>query len=275
MNEPQSRVNIFEPQVLATDLDGTLIPNDETHHAALQALDQLFSKTDRTLVFVTGRDFDLAQQAIEDHKLPSPEWIICDVGSSIFQRNAAGLFLPIEDYRQHLGTLCQDFTVAKLRQQLEKWPGLRLQEESKQGEFKLSFYSQAEEVERIEPELVHWLNTNNAPWSIISSIDPFTNDGLIDFLPRDVSKAFALEWWRQHEEWEQEQIVFAGDSGNDFAALTAGYLSIVVGNAHQSVRERVQAAHLEHEWTNRLHLAEGHSTTGVLEGCREFGLLPH
>ncbi len=109
-----------------------------------------------------------------------------------------------------------------------------------------------------------------AQWSIIGCIDPFTNDGLIDLLPRNVSKAYALEWWRKHESWEQEEIIFAGDSGNDYAALTAGYLSIVVGNAHQSVRERVQAAHLQQQWTNRLHLASAHSTTGVLEGCRKF-----
>lgn len=77
---------------------------------------------------------------------------------------------------------------------------------------------------------------------------------------------------RQHESWEQNQIVFAGDIGNDCATRTAGYLSIVAGNAHQSVRERVMAAHLEQQWTDRLHLAEGHSTTGVLEGCRNYGM---
>jgi len=272
MNQSQSRGNIFEPQVLATDLDGTLIPNDETHHEALQALDQLFSESDKSLVFVTGRDFDLTRQAIHEHKLPVPEWIICDVGSSIFKRNAAGVFEPVEDYRQHLSSLCQDFTVAKLREQLEKWPGLRLQEESKQGEFKLSFYASADDVDQLEKELVDWLETKSAPWSIIGSIDPFTNDGLIDFLPSDVSKAFALEWWRRHEEWEQEQIVFSGDSGNDFAALTAGYLSIVVGNAAESVREKVQATHKDQNWTDLLHLADGHSTTGVLEGCRHYGM---
>lgn len=271
MSREQSTID-SAPQVLATDLDGTLIPLDESHQAALQALTVSLQQLDKEITFVTGRDFQLTRQAITEHQLPIPSWIICDVGSTICRRLPSDQFEPVQDYQDHLNSLCDHYPVEQLRRELSGRAELRLQEESKQGPFKLSYYTLAEKVDSIEVELSQWIQKANIPWSIIASIDPFTNDGLIDFLPIQVSKAYALEWWRQHASWEKEEIIFAGDSGNDLAALTAGYRAILVGNARKEVREKVKAEHEQQQWTNRLHLAEGHSTTGVLEGCRELGL---
>lgn len=274
MTIQKSRANQFHPQILATDLDGTLIPTDESHVPALETLSAKLSETNTQHVFVTGRDFELTREAIDQYQLPSPEWIICDVGSSVLNRKSDNHFVKVEDYQRHLGNLCQEMPLNELRNELRHWDDLRLQEDSKQGEFKLSFYTDSSGIEALEERIQQWLQDRSAPWSVICSVDPFTNDGLVDFLPENVSKAYALEWWRQHESWEQEEIVFAGDSGNDFAALTAGYLAILVGNARQSVIDKVRQAMREKEWLDRLHVAEGHATTGVLEGCREFGLLP-
>ncbi|MBD3676451.1 MAG: HAD-IIB family hydrolase [Planctomycetaceae bacterium] len=268
----KSRANHFRPRVLATDLDGTLIPNEEEQKPSLETLRTKLSHTNSQLVFVTGRDFGLTTEAISENELPRADWIICDVGTSVMHRVEDEPFELVEDYRQHLKSLCADLPREQLQQEFERWGELRLQEESKQGEFKLSFYTKADEIDDLEQRIQQWLTEHSAPWSVICSVDPFTNDGLVDFLPKNVSKAYALEWWRQHESWEQEEIVFAGDSGNDFAALTAGYLAVVVGNAHQSVINKVRQAMREREWLDRLHVAEGHSTTGVLEGCRAFGL---
>jgi alpha-amylase len=70
-----------------------------------------------------------------------------------------------------------------------------------------------------------------------------------------------------------EVIVFAGDSGNDFAALTTGYRAILVGNSERSMAERACQAHRESTWKDRLYLARGKATSDVLEGGRWFGLL--
>ena len=53
----------------------------------------------------------------------------------------------------------------------------------------------------------------------------------------------------------------------------AGYRTIVVANADRSLAEQVAAKHREAGWQNRLCLAQGRATSGVLEGCRSFGLL--
>jgi hydroxymethylpyrimidine pyrophosphatase-like HAD family hydrolase len=124
-------------------------------------------------------------------------------------------------------------------------------------------------VERIQEKL----DQAGAPYSIVHSVDPFTGDGLVDLLPAGVSKAHALAWWVEQQGFDSSVIVYAGDSGNDLAALTAGYRAIVVGNAARSLARQVQAVHRERGWSKRLYLARKNATSGVLEGCLWFGLI--
>ena len=259
--------------VLATDLDGTFIPleGDAGNQSDLQILASQFAVHDISLIFVTGRHFDSVIQAIAEFALPAPEWIICDVGTSIFERQASGEFAPVAAYQKYQDQIIASMPDVILRKWLQSIPGLRLQEEEKQGRFKLSFYAEAAQLDELVDRIQENLDQIQAPYSIIHSVDPFNGDGLIDLLPATVSKAHALEWWFEAYELNPQDIVFAGDSGNDLAALTAGYRTILVGNADRTLAQRVYQLHRESGWENRLYLARGTATTGVLEG-RWFGL---
>lgn len=260
-------------QVLATDLDGTLIPlaNDSSNVRDLKTLAQQLSDNDVLLVFSTGRHLASVEQAIEEYSLPAPEWIICDVGTSIFRREQE-TYVAAEAYEQHLAERVANLPLCELAAKLGEIQGLRLQEAEKQGRFKLSFYSDASELHELTRQLQLRLNDWSAPYSIVSSVDPFNGDGLIDILPESVSKAYALRWWGSHTGRSQDSVVFAGDSGNDTAALSDGFRAIVVGNASRSVARAVCEAHAQSGWTDRLYLARERGTSGVLEGCRWFGL---
>lgn len=262
-------------RVLATDLDGTLIPldGDAQHRADLQTLAQHLEAQAVTLVYVTGRHLELAVEAIEQFHLPRPAWLISDVGTSIYKREGELDFQPVVAYDQHQGAIVASTPVRDLQKHLESIVGLRRQEPQKQGRFKASFYTDVGRmdvvVNSIQKKLIHL----RAPWTIIASVDPFNGDGLIDLLPANVSKSYALTWWVQHYGLNPDGIVFAGDSGNDLAALTAGFRAIVVGNADRELVAEVKRVHEASGWTSRLHIARGSATSGVLEGCREFGLL--
>ncbi len=260
--------------VLATDLDGTLIPldGDPQNESDLRTLATQLEHNGVTLIFITGRHFEYAAQAIAEFQLPQPDWLICDVGTSIFQRRASGEFRPVEAYQQHQDRIIASLPILALRQQLEPIEGLRLQEPEKQGRFKLSFYADAAQLQDLAGRIQEELDQTSAPYSIIHSVDPFNGDGLIDLLPATVSKAHALAWWVQEAQLSPDAIVFAGDSGNDLAALTAGYRAIVVGNADRAIAQRALDAHRESGWKDRLYLARSKATSGVLEGCRWFGL---
>ena len=264
----------FTEQVLATDLDGTLIPlNQDPHNQSdLRVLSEQFQDRGNSLIFVTGRHFESVSQAIKDFQLPIPEWIICDVGTSIFQRQESGEFTLVTAYQDYQDQIIAAMPIDSLREKLETIDGLRLQEPVKQGRFKLSFYADATQLETLVDHVQDVLTKTDAPYSIINSVDPFNGDGLIDLLPATVSKALALEWWTEKNGYDPANIVFSGDSGNDLAALTAGYRTILVGNADRRLAQRVYDLHQASEWKNRLYLAQGTATSGVLEGCRWFGL---
>lgn len=268
-----SRPNPSRPRVLATDLDGTLIPLAD--HAAsrhdLKRLRALLASESIPLAFVTGRHLAIVEEAIQEHDLPLPGWIICDVGTSIYEKSSAGWTIS-SSYREHLAEICRPMPITELREKLAPTRGLSMQEDEKQGEFKLSFYTDVSELDDVSAELDRWLTARNAPYRRISSVDPFTNVGLIDLLPAGTSKAFAVEWWRQFHRFEMHDIVFAGDSGNDLAALTAGYHAIIVGNADRRLAEVVAAQREAEAAPTTLYLAESPSTSGVLEGCRALGL---
>lgn len=261
-------------KVLATDLDGTLIPlaGSQRNEQDLATLAEQLRLNEVKLVFVTGRHFDSVQAAIEQHRLPSPDWIICDVGTTILQRRSPSEFIASDAYREHLAIVTSSVSINDLRVRLEAVDGLRLQEPEKQGPFKLSYYANADQLDSLQTEMARLLVEWAAPYSIIHSVDPFNGDGLIDLLPLDVSKAYALSWWSHYVDLTQQEIVFAGDSGNDLAAFLSGYQAIVVGNADRSLSKQVQSFHRINGWSDRLFLAEEHATSGVLAGCRSFGL---
>lgn len=264
------------PRVLATDLDGTLIPLSENkdNQADLAALKGLLRDHRRELVFVTGRHFESAAEAITQFALPTPNWLICDVGTSMFQSEGDGRFSAVDAYRETLAEIIASAPIEQVREWFQDRRGLRLQEEFKQGPFKLSFYTDASRLPELAAILRGELEDRNAPYTVIDSVDPFNGDGLIDLLPAGVSKAFALAWWVEQAEAAPEDIVFAGDSGNDLAALTAGYQSIVVGNADRAIAAAAAESHRREGWADRLFLANRPATSGVLQGCRWFELLP-
>jgi len=262
-------------QILATDLDGTLIPlpNDPANSADLSRLASQLQTHDVKLIYITGRHFASAAAVIEEHQLPQPDWLICDVGTSMFHRQPTADLQAVDAYRQHLGEIIADMPIADLKQHLSVIAGLRLQESEKQGPFKLSYYVDAARLEELVECVKQELLQSAAPYSIIHSVDPFNGDGLIDLLPSGVSKAHALAWWVERNDLHRDALVFAGDSGNDLAVLTAGYRAIVVGNADRAVAQQAYAAHRRAGWGNRLYLAINQATSGVWEGCRWFGLV--
>jgi sucrose-6F-phosphate phosphohydrolase len=259
-------------KAFATDLDGTLIPltKHPQNQTDLAAVARLLCEHQLSTVFVTGRHYESVKTAMAEHALPQPDWIICDVGTTILKRTENGTFQPVDTYATHLAariSACPADEIATIHTDI---PALRLQESEKQGPFKVSFYSAAETLIATTNAVAEYLENHNAPWSIISSVDPFNGDGLIDLLPMGVSKSYAIDWWAAQQNLTADQVIFAGDSGNDIAALTAGYRAIVVSNAAAEIVQQTTSKHNDAAWTDRLFLSSTPATSGVVEGLRHF-----
>ena len=67
-------------------------------------------------------------------------------------------------------------------------------------------------------------------------------------------------------------MVFAGDSGNDRAAILSGVRAVVVGNAGDDLRDGLRREAERRGLGERIHFSEAPYAAGVVEGCRYFGL---
>ena len=271
----ESTTSEFANGVLATDLDGTLIPLSDCsqNQTDLKRLSHTIREQGIQLLFVTGRHLSSVEDAIKQFALPAPDWVICDVGTSVFRCTDSGTFEPVTQYADRLSSILGMSNIQPLAEQLKHIPALRLQEDEKQGPFKLSYYVDAQQLDAVSATVTKTLNASKVEHELISSVDPFNGDGLIDILPLGVSKAFALNWWISFQSVDEQSVIFSGDSGNDLAAMIAGYKTIVVGNADPSLSQQVSLHHKNKGWENRLFLADSTATSGVLEGLQFFSKL--
>lgn len=253
---------------LASDLDGTLLPAAEngTHKSDLATVKSLIEQHHLNLLYVTGRSPQLLEEAISQGGLPRPTMAICDVGSTLLEPDGSVGFRRVDCYEDALSRIVGNFSGDRIRSLCSELPGIQPQEPHKQARFKVSFYCEGHELpvraQLLSERLAEW----RAPWRVVESRDPQTNTGLLDLLPTGVSKAFALSWWCQQHSLTLTSVAFAGDSGNDLAALTCGCRAIVVGNADPQTREAVISA----TPPDQHYIATKTATSGVLEGLQHW-----
>lgn len=275
------RVLQFNPKpdrparVLATDLDGTFIPlpDNTDNRDALSTFHQARAQRQMDLVYATGRHLESTLAAMKEHHLPEPDWIVCDVGTSIHHRQN-GAYLPFPPYEIFLTERTYGIDRAAVESVLHPIDGLVLQSPERQQRFKISYVAAARDVESLATLASQNLASAGLPYACLTSLNPFHPEGLVDVLPLGTSKASALIWLATHADFSPDDVVFAGDSGNDLAALTCGFRAIVVANAAAELAERVANALAARGLTPRLFRASLPATSGVLQGCRHFQLLP-
>lgn len=263
--------------LLGTDLDRTLLPNGPQPESpgAREAFARLAAHPDLTLVYVTGRDPTLVDEAIAQFGLPAPDALIADVGATIavredggWRRSAAWDGKLAADWRGRNGP--------ELAAQLEDIEGLRLQEPSRQGRFKLSYYAPSG-ARDLAGTVEERLRERGFRCSVIWSIDEATDDGLLDVLPAGADKAQALSHLASERGFAPDEVLFAGDSGNDLQVMASGLPSVLVANAAEEVRDEALRLADANGSRNLLHLARGgpmgwngNYAAGILEGVLHF-----
>lgn len=265
--EPQ-----FIHKVLATDLDGTLIPlpNSPNNQQALLEISKGFSEKKFNLIYCTGRHFTSVMDAVHEYQLPKPEWIICDVGTSVFH-NENGNFEEFAEYEKHLSELTVESSREEIESLLEGLEGLMLQQEDHQRPFKISYECASDSTDDLVSRVAELLKDFKIPFEASGSIDPFLDCGLIDLLPSGVSKAYALKWLANHAGYNPEEVVYAGDSGNDLPALTSGCRAILVANSSKGLLGKVEGKLRANNKIKNLFTAGETATSGVLQGLKHFG----
>lgn len=254
--------------LLATDLDRTLLPNGPQPEApgARDRFTALVARPEVTLTYVSGRDIGRIDEAITRWDLPVPDHAIADVGTSVWHPRWA----REEAWDAVLRPSWGDDGAGRIAAALEGVGGLTLQEADRQGPFKVSFQRPHGEDadDALKQHVTERLGALGLPARAIWSVDHVADEELLDILPEAASKRHALEWLHRTLDIDADDVVFAGDSGNDLEVVGSGLPSVLVGNARPAVREAARRAAAEHP--DRLHTAGANYADGILEGIRHF-----
>lgn len=264
-------------KILATDLDRTLLPNGSwpADAGAIELFNELTEKHDVLVVYITGRNLTLCEEAIAQYKIRHPHVLISDVGTAIRKYAATG-WEADSGWDAHVKRTSPKWDAQAVREAVLGVEGLVEQERVHCGVFKQSYYVDHENREAI-------LKTVDARVKgkfdevIIYSYDSQSGDGLLDFLPQSATKQTALEYIAEEYGAGRDEVVFCGDSGNDIQPLTAGFCGVMVRNADDQLVAKVQAALQENPELRIYHAKgfddlSGYYTSGVIEGAYHYGL---
>ena len=265
--------------LLCTDLDRTLLPNGSEPESAnaRRKFSRLAQHPQVTLVYVTGRHQQLVKQAINKYKLPQADYVIADVGSTIYEINDHDWHYQ-RQWERSIDADWQGKNVNELHSLLAKLNGLQRQEESKQNTHKLSYYVTPDnDHQKIISAMKNLLQLQSIKANLIWSVDQLANIGLLDVLPASAGKRQAIEFLMQQLKFDYSETVFAGDSGNDIGVMSSQIQSVLVANAEEEVRDAaIKQARANHQ-QNTLYLAQGNFmemngnySAGILEGVVHY-----
>jgi sucrose-6F-phosphate phosphohydrolase len=265
-------------KILATDLDRTLLPNGswEADDEAIDLFNDLTKKNNVLVVYVTGRNLSLTENAIKEYGVRYPDVLCGDVGTSI-RKYQHGEWKFDDGWIAHVRRASPRWDAAAIRDAVSGIKGMREQESEHLNQFKQSYYVEHDKNDEVLSQ-VDMLVKGRFDEVIIYSFDSQDGKGLLDFLPASATKQTALEYVAGEFGAAKEDVVFCGDSGNDIFPLTAGFRGVLVRNADDQLVRNVKQA-MDANPALKVYFAKGdfhglkgYYTSGVIEGAYHYGL---
>ena len=207
-------------RIFSTDLDGTVVGDNAATSRFRDFWQSLPEDNRPLLVFNSGRLLDDQFDLMKQVPLPSPDYVIGGVGTMLSSRDQPSLETA---YTASLG---QAFDIDKINSLVSGFPGISIQPERYQHGLKSSWYlhdAKADDIVSIESILAD----NGLDARIV-----YSSDRDLDILPRAADKGAALTFLCQHLAIGLDEVVVAGDTGNDRAMFElSGVRGIAVANA--------------------------------------------
>lgn len=271
-------------KLVCTDLDRTLLPNGEQAESAhaRPILWQLLKTYSVSLAYVSGRDLGRILEAIDEFQLLEPDAIVADVGTSIYQKVAEQWQLD-SGWQTLISQDWNGYDAGQILQLLEPVSSLFRQDDDRQAPYKLSFYYEyGIDEEQLSRQLQSLLATRSIKASPVFSHDPLSGQGLLDVLPQSATKREAVAYLGAWQKLDMNDVLFAGDSGNDVTALAAEHPGVLVANADSKTRASVLEQSAATNIQSTAYLADGalqvtgyeslngNYAAGIVEGLLHF-----
>ncbi len=242
-----------------TDLDNTLVGDDEALANLNQHLSQHRNQHGTLLVYSTGRSPTLYHELRQEKDLLDPDYVVLSVGTLIYQH---GNDAPDPDWS---GYLSEGWDRDEVMAIASHFSDLMVQPPSEQTDFKVSFYLEGTIAKEVIPRLDHALGDRGLNVQLV-----YSSNKDLDILPKQGNKGAAVAFLQKKLGMAGDRTVVCGDSGNDLSMFQqANAKGIIVGNAKPELRDW----HLTQASTDT-YLAQKPCAGGILEGLQHFGFLP-
>lgn len=232
--------------LLATDLDDTLVGDDDATHKLNAIVKELRESKGLKFVYVTGRSPELFNELQNEKSLLSPDALVTAVGTEIYVDGSL-----LTEWPQ-----VTKWDAAQMKEILSEHSSLKLQPATEQRRYKLSYFLEDDDqlVETIRDQM------RNFPVSIVYSMSLY-----LDILPKGINKGSALQFLAKKWGIDLEDVYACGDSGNDIDMLASSN-AIIVGNAKNELLQWAE------NLSDNIYKAKSNYANGIIEGIEHYRL---
>lgn len=250
LKRPRARRLPEFDRMIITDLDNTLTGDDE---ALAEFVEIVQTNEHIGLGISTGRRLDSALDLINELGLPKPDLLDTDAGTQLHY--GEGL-TPDRSWRKQIGYA---WDPDRIREVLGEVSGIRLQPDASQSEFKISYIVDSRDSVTAT-KIKKILREAKIRAKVIMSLEMY-----LDIIPvrggSDMTMRHVLWKWG----FAPENVLVAGDSGNDAGMLLGGSLGVVVGNFSKELTRLKNRP--------RIYFANASHAAGILEGIKYYNFL--
>lgn len=238
-------------RLIVTDIDNTLTGDDK----AMQDFLELINNANETVGFgiATGRSYEDVIQLISDYDIPKPQVLITSTGTEIYYGKN---FTMDTSWRKHIDFRWEP---ERIREIMSSIKGIFLQEDHEQTNYKVSYkidFTVAPKLSKIRK----LLRENKIRAKVVLSLNMF-----LDFIPTRAGSGISVRHIAYKWGFPLENILVAGDSGNDEGMLVGNTLGVVVGNYSIELEKLRKYP--------RVYFAKAHHAAGIIEGIEYYDFL--
>jgi len=237
-------------RLIITDLDNTLTGDPES----LAEFNEMIRDHEYIgFGIATGRPLASAMELIDELGLPKPDLVDTDAGT---QLHYGPSLTPDRSWRKQIGYAWRPEEISKV---LDDLPGFFRQEDVHQSEFKIS-YEIDPEISPSAVSIKKLLRESGLRANVVLSLGMY-----LDIIPvrggSDLSLRHLLWKWG----FSPDNVLVAGDSGNDAGMLLGRTLGVVVSNYSPEL-ERLRNL-------PRVYFASTPHARGIMEGIQYYNFL--